>query len=72
MHRRRLNVLFVFCLAAAGGVQAARLRKEDILFVCRFESDAWYREWGLRRKIARAETVAADPSRKFRPLRGSC
>ena len=70
MRRRRLNVVFVLCLASTGVAEAARLRKEDALFVCGFESDSWHKEWGLRSKIARAETVAADPSRKFRPLRG--
>ena len=59
MRRRRLNVLFVLCLASTGVAEAARLRKEDALFGCGFESDSWHKEWGLRSKIARAETVTA-------------
>jgi len=39
-------------------------------FVCGFESPDWYRNWGLQGAPERCELVAADPQRKFEPLRG--
>ncbi len=56
--------------AAAASAGAAGLRRSDVYFTCGFESDTWYEAWGLRRQPERADTVAADPARKFEPLRG--
>jgi hypothetical protein len=40
------------------------------IFACDFESDTWWREWGLRQKDPRTDAVAADPVRQFSPHRG--
>ncbi len=40
------------------------------LFHCDFDSDAWFREWGLARSPERVNLVDADPARRFEPLRG--
>jgi len=59
------------CLGAVdlSGREAKRAG-DDILFFCDFESQTWYKEWGMRRKDSHTDVIAADPGRKFRPLRG--
>ena len=42
----------------------------DVLFSCDFESDAWYRAWGMSRADERVDTVLADSARSFEPLEG--
>ena len=44
--------------------------RDDVLFFCDFESDDWFREWGVRQRDPHTDTVAADAARKFAPLRG--
>ncbi|MHC4398476.1 MAG: polysaccharide lyase [Planctomycetota bacterium] len=60
------------CLAAGESSSADSTGADDDgpLFSCDFESDAWYEPWGLRGPSERAETVAADPARRFEPLSG--
>jgi len=48
------------------GLQSRR----DIVFSCDFESDNWYKDWGVRRAPERVDTVSADAVRKFQPLSG--
>ena len=49
---------------------AAPERSGEILFSCDFQSDNWYKQWSLRKPDVHTRTVAADPRRKFQPLRG--
>ena len=66
-HSILLTCLLVAATATAG---ATRLSKSDIYFTCDFESDTWWQEWGLRSQPERVDTVSADPTHKFEPLRG--
>lgn len=43
---------------------------DDVVFRCDFESDTWYKEWGLSQAPARVATVGADAERKFTPHDG--
>jgi hypothetical protein len=67
------------CLAIAGMGHPAAIEQGNTsatpaiaepFFVCDFESDTWYREWGVRDRDVHTDTVAADPVRKFEPLQG--
>ncbi len=62
------------CLPSSGEVQGSDDPRTpsggDVLFSCDFESDAWYREWGMSRSDERTTVVVADPARKFEPHRG--
>ena len=66
------NLLPLACLIAAASlpVLEAAGPPADVVFRCDFESDAWYREWGLNKAPERADTVAADAERKFEPRGG--
>lgn len=44
--------------------------KERLIFECDFESDDWWREWGLSKSPPRADTVEEDPGRRFLPHDG--
>jgi hypothetical protein len=55
-------------LAASAG--HAEEERENVLFSCDFESEDWYRQWGMGRAEERTQTVASDRARKFEPLRG--
>jgi hypothetical protein len=57
-------------LLVAGAAAAGGLRRSDVYFACGFESDTWWEEWGMRKAPVRPDVVAADPDRKFEPLRG--
>ncbi len=58
-------------LCAGSVAQATQPEQETReVFVCRFETPDWYRAWGASRQPERSELVAADPERKFEPLRG--
>jgi len=52
-------------------VRAAQSEEEPPeVFACHFETPDWYRDWGATRVPERTALVAADPQRKFEPLRG--
>jgi len=42
----------------------------DMVFSCDFESETWYRAWGMSRADERVDTVSADSARRFEPLEG--
>jgi hypothetical protein len=44
--------------------------RNDVVFFCDFESDNWYKQFGMRRTPERVEAVSYDPARKFEPLTG--
>jgi len=44
--------------------------RNDILFFCDFESDRWFREWGLSAAPRNTRVVDTDPARRFQPFRG--
>lgn len=66
--------LIVSCSTRFGAAQQREVRETtpppDILFVCDFESDDWYRQWGADRKLVHTDTVTADAARKFESLQG--
>jgi len=75
-----INGVLHWCLAVAIGIPSLvaidlpggkiKPASRDVLFSCNFESDNWYEEWGMRRRDEHADVIAADASRKFRPLQG--
>lgn len=82
LRRKRAATKWIlpFCLAAAIGSPCVatvvlprggtKPTSDDILFFCDFESDTWYKKWGMRRQDERTDIIAADPIRKFDPLHG--
>jgi len=52
------------------GAEPSSRDREDIVFSCDFESDNWYKEFGMRSEPERVEAVSSDPARKFEPLSG--
>ncbi|MHC4328376.1 MAG: polysaccharide lyase [Planctomycetota bacterium] len=45
-------------------------KENDLIFSCDFESDDWYKKFGMRRSPERVEVVSSDPARKFEPQAG--
>ena len=69
-----MNAIAPICLLSAllaqvpAGPRTAS--QDEILFRCDFESDTWFKEWGVARAPERAELVASDDDLKFKPLDG--
>jgi hypothetical protein len=42
----------------------------NVVFTCDFESDDWYKQFGMRKSPERVEAVSSDPARKFEPRAG--
>jgi hypothetical protein len=42
----------------------------DIFFSCDFESENWFKQFGMRGSPERVEIISSDPARKFEPLAG--
>lgn len=45
-------------------------KENNLIFSCDFESDDWYKKFGMRNKPGRVESVLSDSERKFEPLTG--
>ncbi len=43
---------------------------KDIVFSCDFESENWFRQFGMRSSPERVEITSSDSARKFEPLAG--
>jgi len=56
------------CLAAEEAPR--RVAEPDVLFNADFDSDTWFRGWGLSGPPARTQLVDSDPERRFQPHRG--
>ncbi|MBI5693019.1 MAG: hypothetical protein HZC55_23330 [Verrucomicrobia bacterium] len=63
----RLAFLLLAGVACLPGATAA---ESPVVFSCDFESDTWWREWGVRDRDLHTDTVTTDPDRKFTPHRG--
>ena len=70
--RRLQFVAGCFCLVMAGTSRlvAQELSPSKDLFHCDFESQDWWREWGLREPPPRVDVVHADSQRRFQPHDG--
>ena len=44
--------------------------RRSVVFSCDFESDAWYTQFGMRKRPERVKVVSSDPSRKFDAQKG--
>jgi len=44
--------------------------RKDVVFVCDFESDKWYEQFGMHGNPERVDLVPSDPALKFEPLAG--
>ncbi len=80
MHKEQaVLVLAVIGVAAVFGFSSGALwaaasdpaaPSADVLFSCTFESDSWFKEWGLRAADPHTALVAEDADLKFEPFRG--
>ena len=63
----RITGSAIFCaLMLSSTVRAA---DTDGLFRCEFESDSWFKGWGLKEVARNVELVAEDSDNKFTPHR---
>jgi hypothetical protein len=64
------------CLVLAGPVMAADPalkpagQAKAIQFDCDFESEDWFKSWGLKTQPKNAQIVSTDPQQKFEPFHG--
>jgi hypothetical protein len=65
-----IGAALLLTLARDGRTAAAQNAGRDLLFTCDFESQEWFKEWGLEKPEPTLDTVAADPALKFEPHRG--
>ena len=65
---KKLIVLLV--ILSAAGLTFAATSTQNVFFTCDFESETWWKEWGLRQPDTHTDTVVQDVVRKFEPHRG--
>lgn len=68
---RLASIALTLSACCAWGAEPAREESPSpVIFHSGFDTDTWYRQWGLSKAPERTRLVDADPELKFEPLEG--